>query len=59
VEGEEIVLSVGGLRSPHLLMLSGVGPADHLRSMGVPVLHHLPGVARICGTILVLVSRCA
>jgi choline dehydrogenase len=46
VEGEEIVLSAGGIRSPHLLMLSGVGPAAHLRSMGIPVLHDLPGVGQ-------------
>jgi choline dehydrogenase len=46
VEGEEIVLSAGGLRSPHLLMLSGVGRADHLRNLGIPLLHHLPGVGQ-------------
>ena len=36
VEGEEIVLCAGGLASPQLLLLSGVGPADHLREMGIP-----------------------
>ncbi len=46
VEGEQIVLSGGGLRSPHLLLLSGVGPADHLRSLGIPVVHDLPGVGQ-------------
>src|SRR5262249_16827803 len=46
VEGEEIGLSAGGLKSPHLLMLSGVGPAEELRGMGIPVLHHLPGVGQ-------------
>ena len=37
VEGEEIVLSSGAIGSPHLLMLSGVGPAEHLRSLGIQV----------------------
>jgi choline dehydrogenase len=33
----EIVLSGGTYNSPHLLMLSGIGPADHLREFGIPV----------------------
>ena len=40
----EIVLCAGTFASPQLLMLSGVGPADHLRSVGVDVVHDLPGV---------------
>jgi len=40
----EIVLSGGTINSPQLLLLSGIGPADHLREVGVPVLHDLPGV---------------
>ncbi|MDZ7380029.1 MAG: GMC family oxidoreductase N-terminal domain-containing protein, partial [candidate division KSB1 bacterium] len=46
VEGEQIILSAGAIASPHLLMLSGVGPADHLRSMGIGVVHDLPGVGQ-------------
>ncbi len=46
VEAEEIVVSAGAVKSPHLLMLSGVGPAAHLRSMGLQVLHDLPGVGQ-------------
>lgn len=46
IEGDEIVLTAGGLRSPHLLMLSGVGPAEHLSSMGIPLVHDLPGVGQ-------------
>jgi choline dehydrogenase len=46
VEGEEIILSAGAICSPHLLMLSGVGPQDQLRSFGIPVVHHLPGVGQ-------------
>jgi choline dehydrogenase-like flavoprotein len=34
---KEVILSAGGLHSPKILMLSGVGPADHLRQIGVPV----------------------
>ena len=46
VEADKIVLSAGALKSPHILMLSGVGPADHLREMGIPVVHDLPGVGQ-------------
>jgi choline dehydrogenase len=44
VEGEEIILSGGAVASPQLLLCSGVGPAEHLRSLGIPVVRHLPGV---------------
>ncbi len=46
VEGTQIVLSSGAIASPHLLMLSGVGPAAHLQSLGIPVVHDLPGVGQ-------------
>src|SRR3569623_1250654 len=42
----EVILSGGAINSPQLLMLSGVGPADHLREVGVPVHHDLPGVGQ-------------
>lgn len=41
---EELILSAGALNSPQLLMLSGIGPADHLKGMEIPLQHHLPGV---------------
>ena len=44
--GDEIVLSAGPIGSPHTLMLSGVGPADHLQSLDIPVLSDLPGVGQ-------------
>ena len=46
VAGKEIVLSAGGLKSPHLLLLSGVGPAEELRRVGIPLVYHLPGVGK-------------
>jgi choline dehydrogenase len=42
--GREVILSAGAIGSPQLLMLSGIGPADQLRSVGVEVAHDLPGV---------------
>ena len=42
----EVILAGGAINSPQLLMLSGIGPADHLREVGVPVAHDLPGVGR-------------
>jgi choline dehydrogenase len=46
VEGEQIVLSGGAIGSPHVLLLSGVGPAAQLQSVGVPMVHDLPGVGQ-------------
>ncbi|HQT78633.1 MAG: hypothetical protein B7Z80_17255 [Rhodospirillales bacterium 20-64-7] len=40
----EVILSGGAINSPHLLQISGVGPAEHLQSIGVPVVHDLRGV---------------
>jgi len=44
--GREVILSGGSYNSPHLLMLSGIGPAEHLRVHGIEVLHDSPGVGR-------------
>ncbi len=41
---KEVILAAGAIGSPHLLLLSGIGPADHLKAKGVPVVHDLPGV---------------
>ncbi|MGE0416607.1 MAG: GMC family oxidoreductase [Acetobacteraceae bacterium] len=41
---KEVILSGGAVNSPHLLQISGVGPAEHLQSIGVPVVHDLRGV---------------
>ena len=40
----EVILSGGAINSPHLLQISGIGPAEHLRSIGVEVVQDLPGV---------------
>ncbi|MFO1150001.1 MAG: GMC family oxidoreductase N-terminal domain-containing protein [Alsobacter sp.] len=42
--GREVIVSCGAIGSPRLLMLSGIGPAEHLRGVGVDVVHDLPGV---------------
>jgi len=43
-EGGEVILCGGAINSPQLLMLSGIGPADHLRALGIAVAHDLAGV---------------
>jgi choline dehydrogenase len=40
----EVIVSGGSINSPHLLQISGIGPAAHLKSIGVEVAHDLPGV---------------
>jgi choline dehydrogenase len=42
----EVILCGGAVNSPQLLMLSGIGPADHLRACGIPVVVDLPGVGQ-------------
>ena len=41
---KEVVLCAGAIGSPHLLQLSGIGPAEHLREHGIEAIHDLPGV---------------
>ncbi|MBV8914942.1 MAG: GMC family oxidoreductase N-terminal domain-containing protein, partial [Acetobacteraceae bacterium] len=43
---DDILLCAGAIDSPRLLMLSGIGPADHLASLGIRVAADLPGVGR-------------
>ncbi len=44
--GREVIVSASTFNSAKLLMLSGIGPADHLRDHGIEVLADLPGVGR-------------
>jgi choline dehydrogenase-like flavoprotein len=40
----EVLIACGAIGSPKLMLQSGIGPADHLKEVGVPVAHDLPGV---------------
>lgn len=42
----DVILSAGAVDSPRLLMLSGIGPADELKRVGIAARHDLPGVGR-------------
>ncbi len=42
--GREVILCGGSINSPQLLQISGVGPGEHLKSIGVEVVHDAPGV---------------
>lgn len=42
----EVLVAAGAIGSPKLLMLSGVGPTDHLKAVGVEPVHDLPGVGQ-------------
>ncbi len=46
VAAGEVILCGGAFNSPHLLQLSGIGDADHLKAVGVEPIHHLPGVGQ-------------
>lgn len=43
---KEVILASGGINSPQLLMLSGIGNGDELKQFGIPVNVHLPGVGQ-------------
>jgi choline dehydrogenase len=44
--GAEVILCAGAIGSPHLMLLSGLGDADHLRQHGIKLVQHLPGVGQ-------------
>ena len=46
VEGEQIIVSSGAIASPQLLLLSGIGPAEHLQGFDIPIVQDLPGVGK-------------
>jgi choline dehydrogenase len=43
---QEVILAGGAFGSPQLLMLSGIGPADHLQALGIPFVLDVPGVGQ-------------
>lgn len=43
---KEVILSAGLINSPQLLILSGVGPKEHLKGFGIPVIHDSPSVGQ-------------
>ena len=46
IEGENIILSAGAIGSPHLLLLSGIGPKEDLEQFDIEVFNDLPGVGK-------------
>ena len=46
----EVILSAGALKSPLLLQLSGIGPAEPLRNLGIEVLSTTPRSVRTCAS---------
>ena len=46
LEAATVILAAGAIGSPCLLLRSGVGPADELKTLGIPVIQDLPGVGR-------------
>ena len=46
LQADRVVLSAGAIRSPQLLMLSGIGPRDELEQFGIPLVQELPGVGQ-------------
>jgi predicted dehydrogenase (TIGR03970 family) len=46
IKANEVVLAAGAVKTPHILLLSGLGPRPQLGRFGIPVVKHLPGVGK-------------
>jgi choline dehydrogenase len=46
IASQEVILAAGAIGSPHLLLLSGVGPAAEMKTFGINAVHNLPGVGK-------------
>lgn len=46
LNAHEVIVASGAIHSPALLMLSGIGPSQHLTSLGIPIVHALAGVGQ-------------
>jgi choline dehydrogenase len=56
---KEVILCAGAINSPQTLLLSGVGPADQLRALDIPVVADLPGVGENLQNHLLLLTHSA
>ncbi|BCW35921.1 choline dehydrogenase [Arthrobacter sp. StoSoilA2] len=46
IQANEVVLSAGAVKTPHILLLSGLGPETELNRFHIPIIKHLPGVGK-------------
>ena len=48
ISAREVILCAGSIHSPAMLLRAGIGPAERLQRLGIPVVADRPGVGRTC-----------